>query len=206
MQHFGIFRRHFSQSTYWKDFIMGGATNKIFIMFKNFIPIAGISLAILAGFIAMLSLKYTSVHRFKTSAIEITAGEPLGQLVLMSDLEIVKLSVENLRQMLDSLTIPNETKTAVQLNKLRFEINAMKSSLNKIEEVILDDPVKALKLPLMERELNNIKEVYRNEILNIRSEINRVYDMSKWLFYVMIMMVIALLSVAIPGFFQSRRG
>ncbi len=179
---------------------MGGDNKKIVKMLKaiiEFIPM------VLPVFVILFSIYYL-FHREKTSIIEL-AGEPFP-LVLMSDLKVVKLSVENLRQMLDSLTIPNEAKTTVQLNKFRLEINEMKSSLKKIEEVILDDPVKALRLPLMQKELDNIRATYRNEITNIRSEINRVYDMSKWLFYIMITMSVALLGVAITGFYQSRRG
>ena len=115
----------------------------------------------------------------------------------------------NVRVVQDQLTglqtIPEDAKVNLQLSEVRSEIGQIKNSLTRLEEVILENPSKALAVPLLQKDIDNLRESYKSDLRTTKEEISRIYDQNKWFIGLMFTMAIGLLGLAITNFFQIRR-
>jgi hypothetical protein len=62
----------------------------------------------------------------------------------------------------------------------------------KIESVILENPSKALEVPLLRRDLDNVKEQQQANVVAMRESVDRIYDLNKWLLGAMAVSVVSL--------------
>ena len=76
----------------------------------------------------------------------------------------------------------------------------IKDELKGIKKTIYDDPEKALAIPLINKDLESLKEAN----ITVRNEINRVYDLNKWFIGTLIAMTIGLLG-AIVSIIVSKK-
>jgi hypothetical protein len=51
----------------------------------------------------------------------------------------------------------------------------------KLEQVILSDPVKALETPLLKRDIEAVRSANTQAVEDLRRSIEQTYDLSKWL-------------------------
>ncbi|MFA5835296.1 MAG: hypothetical protein WDA22_17585 [Bacteroidota bacterium] len=87
------------------------------------------------------------------------------------------------------------------LHKSLVELN---SRLSSLEKVILVDPTKAIDMILFQKELQALKATNQTDILLVRQEIDRIYDLNKWLVGLMFTMAIGILSLAIGNIFRPK--
>src|SRR5262245_5305413 len=103
---------------------------------------------------------------------------------------------------MDSLSsIPKANKLYLQLQKIEESITDVKIREEKLEEVILSNPTKALELPLFQRDLENIKVNQQTNVAAIKDSVDRVYDLNKWLLGAM---AISVVTLAIANFLKSK--
>ncbi len=127
----------------------------------------------------------------------------LLQAIQTPDLDDLSKRFDDLKSKLNDIEIqtaklskPDLLKTAT----LAKDIQAIKDELKGIKKSIYDNPEKALTLPLINKELELLKETN----IRIRSEVNRVYDLSKWFIGTLIAMTVGLLG-AIVSIIVSKK-
>jgi hypothetical protein len=98
-----------------------------------------------------------------------------------------------LEQRISSIsTIPKEDALYIELQKLTTSVGDLNSREAKIETVILQNPAKALKMPLLRRDLDNIKESQQAAIVILKDSVDRIYDINKWLLGAMAVSIVTL--------------
>ena len=110
-----------------------------------------------------------------------------------------------LKNLPDINSLPDEYKLKAQIVEVQSQINQLKDSLGKIETVILEDPAKALAIPLIMKDLDSMRNSYRSDLLGTKEEISRIYDQNKWFIGLMFTMAIGLLGLGISNFMQARK-
>jgi hypothetical protein len=99
----------------------------------------------------------------------------------------------HLQGQLQSLSnVPEEGKIAVQLKTLDDTLSELKVRQSKLEEVILNNPAKAIEVPLLRKDLDNLKDAQQQNVLALKQGVEQVYDLNKWLLGTMAISIIML--------------
>ncbi|HEU0012449.1 MAG TPA: hypothetical protein VFQ45_02135 [Longimicrobium sp.] len=87
---------------------------------------------------------------------------------------------------------PAGLELGVRINRLAVAVEDLQTRQQRLEAAIGNDPVRALEVPLLRRDLENLRssQVQHHEAL--RADINRIYDMNKWLLGAMALAVVSL--------------
>lgn len=94
---------------------------------------------------------------------------------LRADMEALKHKVSTLRP--SSAATP----TSAEIGQLREAVSELTKRQSRIEDAISRDPARALELPLLRRDLENIKERQAQANDSMSQRINQVFDLNKWL-------------------------
>jgi uncharacterized coiled-coil protein SlyX len=108
--------------------------------------------------------------------------------------------------------LPKETRPnaivvrlTTELAATHREISDARQRLTAMEAAVLSDPAKALSLPLLRRDLDNLKDSAKENLVAVRDEMGRLYDLSKWFIGLMITMAIGVLTLALQGFLTRAK-
>jgi predicted RNase H-like nuclease (RuvC/YqgF family) len=129
--------------------------------------------------------------------------------------ELSSIERDSVRQTITDLR-NNVTELRAQMEKLkgpsgqiphdsqvqRAEIAALDNRLRKIEAVIIEDPEKALSIPMLRKEIGLLREGGSQSAAALKQSVDQVYDMNKWLLGAMALSVLAL---AVSQFFRARK-
>lgn len=85
---------------------------------------------------------------------------------------------------------------AGQLAAFSEELAQNGESLRRLEAVILEDPARALELPLLRRDLDNAQQINAQALASMRQDVDRQYDLMKW--------VVGTLALGLIGSFVSN--
>jgi chromosome segregation ATPase len=114
-----------------------------------------------------------------------------------------KLSTE-LKNVHDSLkdisNLPKDAKLSFQLQQIQKTVANIQGRQDQLEQVIVTSPSKALEMPLFKRDLENLKDAQKAEALTFKEDIDRVYDLNKWLFGTI---GLGIITLAISTFLKS---
>ena len=101
--------------------------------------------------------------------------------------------LSQIEQHISSLSsIPKEDALNIQLQKLHDSFDDLASREAKIEAIILDNPSKALEVLLLRRDLDNVKESQQAALGSLKDNIDRIYDLNKWLLGAMAVSIVTL--------------
>jgi len=70
-----------------------------------------------------------------------------------------------------------------------------------LDRIILDNPQKALELPLLKRDVDAVKQSNEQAVASIRQSVDQVYDLNKWLLG---SMAVGVLCLALSHFFRRK--
>jgi len=98
---------------------------------------------------------------------------------------------------------PTDSKLASQLERTEGGIKDVAGRLGKLEAVILNDPGKSLEMPLLRNELDHIKKGYQSDLLTLKEEIGRIYDLTKWFIGLMFTMALGVIGLAVTNFVKA---
>jgi hypothetical protein len=105
---------------------------------------------------------------------------------LRNDINALHDSTENIS------AIPKESKIGIQIQLLKKSIDVIHDRQEHIEKVILTNPSKALEIPLIQRDIDNLKTIQQANIQAVKDGVDRIYDLNKWLLGAMAISIIAL--------------
>jgi hypothetical protein len=90
----------------------------------------------------------------------------------------------------------------IQLNK---RIADLDTSLKKLELIILDNPEKALSIPLLKQQVSNQQAQNEKDFKNLENEIARVYDINKWIIGLVFGMLVSIIILNISNLISKNK-
>jgi hypothetical protein len=123
---------------------------------------------------------------------------------------------ENLKSQIEKLkTELNESKKLnIKLSKIQEDQSLTKNEniqfiklqkdVETLNQAILNNPEKAISIPILKIEMENQKEQNEKEIKSIKDDITRVYDMSKWIIGLVFTMLVSIIVLNISNLFAKN--
>lgn len=97
--------------------------------------------------------------------------------------------------------LPREDKVGARIAALDTRLDALSGRLQALEQAIQSTPEKALTMPLMRRDIDNLKESNAQGIGAIKASVDQIYDLTKWLLGAL---AVGVLSLVISNYFQRK--
>lgn len=173
---------------------------EIFIIPK-LLPAVAAMLSTIAGLVVVLyrpsSEIGTSKFQVETLEKQLTATQQAmdRSLALQEELQSIKADIRNISK------LSSNEKLAFQMSQVQRDIQQITQRQQKLENAILTSPSKALEIPLLQRDIENIKSLQKENIIAIKEGIDRVYDLNKWLLGAMAVSVVTL---AVSNFLKGK--
>jgi hypothetical protein len=174
---------------------------------KGFLRAFLSSIALAAGGFGLLTTAFIS-----KSGVEM--GGLFGPEVSRTDLQQIN---ERLNRQVKSLnndilavkiaaSQPGKAQTgdaaAIQNRAILSRLALIEKRQQKLEAVILDNPEKALTMPLMRRDIDNMRETNAQSLASIKASADQTWDLSKWLLGGL---CVGVVSLAINNFTKRER-
>jgi hypothetical protein len=67
------------------------------------------------------------------------------------------------------------------VSDMKSELSSLRSELDRLNEALGTNPEKALALPLLKKDVDDLKDSTQRNLDDLRDEMSRSYDVSKWL-------------------------
>jgi len=106
------------------------------------------------------------------------------------------------KKTIDSLKI---SKVDSDKSNLNSEVLTLKRQIESLNKVILDNPEKAISVPLLKVEIQNQKDQNEKEIKSIKDDIARVYDINKWIIGLVFTMLVSIIILNISNLFAKNK-
>lgn len=180
------------------------------------LKLAGIMVSLVGASVAMVGVtsQFLGWESNRSSAARAISFLPRDKFASKEDLEGLRASYSNATKMLDSAfnnldgpTKANDAKT-VELSVLKSTVNVIDERLKVLERSISDNPEKALSIPMLRKDQENMAKSIDSNKLAVSEELTRIYDQQKWILggigTVLFAAITALLSVLYKMFFKGR--
>jgi hypothetical protein len=127
--------------------------------------------------------------------------------MLLARIEEQKKVQADLAARLDSILSSTDagSETSAQIAALRADIGTLTKRLDILDAAIVENPTRALSVPLLRRDLDTLKSEYLKDIDSSGKQIDRIYDQNKWFIGLMFSMAVGLIGLAISNFIQARK-
>lgn len=173
---------------------------------------AGKLLSTIAAAISMLILAATGTRllvqgpdRELAEKIHVSDSVDL-RLKRAADVDKLASQIAELRVRIDSLfTLPEGSEMASEVAGIKAAIANLDTRFGALETALGNDTARALSVPLLRKDIENLGLSSHVEIAAAKAEIDRVYDQNKWFLGLVGTMAIGLLGLAISSLLQGRR-
>jgi hypothetical protein len=91
----------------------------------------------------------------------------------------------------------------LQVRVLAERLESISRRQNGIEQAIMANPTRALELPMLRNDLNNMREVNAQRLEAIKAAVDQSYDMNKWLLGTI---VITIIGLAVSNLLTRKKG
>lgn len=98
--------------------------------------------------------------------------------------------------------LSDESKTSAQLSSVQGSLDGLQERFTKIEGLLAQDPLKALEIPLLRKDLEFIEESTQLTISGLRQDLDRTYTL---LVGTMMALVITVLASAVSSLFAKKQ-
>ena len=88
------------------------------------------------------------------------------------------------------------------ISEIHSDLSALHNSLDTINNAIGTNPEKAMSIPLMRKDIEDLKTANQRDLDSLRGEMARSYDLNKWLIG---LILAAVLGTTISSWAQSRK-
>ena len=180
-------------------------SNKIYLL-ANYISM---TIAVL-GVVFSIPFLFNDILFKKPS--KIISQENISNVTTINDriLELEKL-YNQISQKLDSVMIIDKDGAKqtnfnnVEFSQLKYQVTELNTSVKNLENVILDNPEKAISLLLLKQQLENQRDQNEKEYKNTKDEIARVYDINKWIIGLVIAMLVSIITLSISNLLSRNK-
>ncbi len=174
--------------------------------YSNFLALVSSSIAIAALIFTVMGLFLNNEPRMSNSELTVKSTE-LQKAIAMNNEATIKLRLEinSIQSKLEAITsVPEKVVWKVESEKINQRIIQLEEKLKALETALASSPIKALAVPILRKDLDNAQEVFKSEIVQTRSEINRIYDQNKWFIGLMFTIALSVLGMAISNFMGKK--
>jgi len=121
--------------------------------------------------------------------------------VIQTEIAQLHLDIKNVQQQVDAF---NQNQNSADIAKIKNQLTDIDSRLSSIEQVVLDNPSKALSTVLLNKDVESIKQRQDSDTKSMQDNIGRVYGLNLWFLGIMIPMAISVVGLAIRNFLSGR--
>ena len=165
---------------------------------RKFVAYATSLFAVLAAVVGVLSITIFK----KPDLPDVIFPGPHERILHIRVLEHER-TINNIKAKLDVLTkLDTTTDVGAQTTLIRSDLAALDARIQILEDGLLENPEKALSIPLMRKDIQKIEHSHQENSKAMTQNINRVYDQNKWLIG---LMFTGLISLAVSSFIQVRK-
>lgn len=141
-----------------------------------------------AGLISAVVAAITATSAFNFGRdIAMPRVDPKVLFVVQSEVKALQQEVATLKVSLASIQAantsapisPTDIGRKVQANAV--QLADLSNRMQSLEQAILATPAKALEIPLIQRDIEAIKQAQVTSIAVLKDSVDRVYDQNKWL-------------------------
>jgi hypothetical protein len=177
-------------------------TNRIRIWMQSFSALAvAAAIATISG--AIVSFIQVSSKPPQLSPIETSFTAELDKLTNIVGKH--QTMIEDITSRLQAITsATGQSPTDIQIASVRAELASTAKRVDGLDAAILNSSTKALSIPLLRQELQEMKANYQRDIESYNKQIDRIYDQNKCLIGLMFSMAVGLIGLAISNFMQAR--
>lgn len=166
-------------------------------------------LSLLSGLLGLVTVAVTASY----IVLKPGAPEPKPVPVLESRVQKLEESVATLNASLAQVSeqmrkvqeTAQEKPLPTQMARISAQLELAQTDIAKLNAAIQQTPDKALAVPLLRKDFENMRDMYRHDLDNTQNEINRVYDQNKWFIGLMFTMAIGIIGLAVSNFLQARK-
>jgi hypothetical protein len=175
--------------------------------------------------------KWSTIVSGMTSsiAVAITAAMMFGLIFdqrttlnnsgLTSELETVKFQIQEtnaklsniensiftIRHELTAITdLPEGSEWKAEASRMNQQLLTVSEKLGALESALTVDPAKALAVPILRKDLDNINKSLESEIKQSKAEIDRIYDQNKWFIGLMFTIALSVLGMTVTNFVSKK--
>lgn len=162
-------------------------------------------LTILAVLVSGAVFLYSTVGSRRPAlfgGVEVKLDQQVPMKAIEEQISQLRLEVKALEDTIQgAANLPKEAKFGVQLQQIQSAVADIQMRQGKLEQAILANPSKALEIPLLQRDLENLRATQQANILTVKEGVDRVYDLNKGLLGAMAVSVVTL---AIANFLKGK--
>lgn len=100
--------------------------------------------------------------------------------------------------------LPKGLKWKLEANKMQAQITVISDKLSSLEDALTVNPVKALAVPILRKDLDNTEKSLNKQLDQTRHEIDRMYVQNRWFIGLMFTIALSVLSMATSSFFNKK--
>ena len=120
-------------------------------------------------------------------------------------IESLKSGIKTISSSLNTLSsLPEGSEWKIETSKITEKVAHIEEKLNALESALTVDPAKALAIPILRKDLDSAELSLRSELLQTKSEVDRIYDQNKWFLGLMFTMALSVLGMAVSSFVSRK--
>lgn len=96
-------------------------------------------------------------------------------------IQTLQQRIADIQLVLEQSSKPSDPKTDQQVKALLARISELEAREERLERSIVGNPQKALELPMLRKDLDQIKDANDQSIAMMKESISQIYDLTKWL-------------------------
>jgi len=125
-----------------------------------------------------------------------------SQKVLEADVALLRAQIKAMQVDTQKIVqLPADAKLSVQISQMEQTSTNLAGRLERLEAAILQNPGKALEIPLLQRDLENLRTTQQANLQAVKEGVDRLYDINKWLLGAM---AISIITLALSNFLRPR--
>lgn len=162
--------------------------------------LTAIYLSVVIGFYFSAYLNQNTIGRYK---------------VLEDDIEFLSKRIQNQERSLTVISTltdeiiaqPGDTNivNAQQINQIYKKVEKLDLDYKKLQEIIIGNPTNIIEFALLIKEVDNLKESFKEHKNSISAEINRNYGLFRWFIYINLFIALTILGITVTTYYQSRQ-
>lgn len=157
------------------------------------------SLAGIAGLISFFAAIGSIFHDAGLNSDPVQQNGNIQQIE--TEIAQVIAEVKDLESQLGQLSeIPEESRVASEIANLNKSLDQIETRFSKIENIIVQDPSESLEIPLLQNDIQNIKEFNQSQIDTMREDIERAYTI---ILGTLIVLALSVLAPALTNLFAN---
>ncbi|WP_425969089.1 hypothetical protein [Aeromonas dhakensis] len=168
---------------------------RLFVTVSGVVAIAGLisSILVVGPFASSSAIKISEVQSQILFPVETENNKKLIKDI-NNKIKDLKDSQEKLQQLINEISnSPEDSKNKALVSRV-LEIEKRITSL---EAAILASPEKSLAVPILRKDIDNISEQTKSQVLDLKARIDQTYEIYKWLIGLLITVVIGVLGLVL---------